>query len=72
MKTEPAIRPPAEIERLGFAVLCDRLGMADAIRFLQQFDLGQGDYTQERAGLFKGDTVESLSREITVRRKRRR
>ena len=62
-------RPPAEVSRIGFAALCDRLGMADAIRFLQQFDLGQGDYTEEREGLFESDTVSSLVQEMKARRK---
>jgi hypothetical protein len=69
MKDEALYRPPGEIERLGFAVLCERLGMADALRFVQQFDLGKGDYTRERERLFEKDTVESLYHEIEQRRK---
>ena len=69
MTNDTVMRAPVEIERLGFAALCDRLGMADALRFLQQFDLGHGDYTKEREQLFKQDTVESLYREIEMRRK---
>ena len=64
-------RPPAEIERLGFAALCECLGMADAIRFVQQFDLGRGDYTQQRNALFKEDTLEMLHREVEERRQRK-
>lgn len=71
MKTD-SLRPPAEVERLGFAALCERLGVVDAIRFVQQFDLGQGDYTKERERLFRGDTVESLFQEVEARRKRLR
>ena len=63
-------RPPAEVSRIGFAALCDRLGMADAIRFLQQFDLGKGDYTEERVSLFEGDTISSLMQEMKARQKR--
>jgi hypothetical protein len=37
-----------ELKRKGFQALVDALGYADAIRFLRQYDLGQGDYTQER------------------------
>ena len=71
MRNDTVTRAPVEIERLGFAALCDGLGMADALRFLQQFDLGHGDYTKERAHLFGQDTVESLYREIEMRRKSR-
>ena len=62
------IRPASEVSRIGFAALCDRLGRADAIRFLQQYDLGQGDYTKERTGLIEGDTVSSLMEEIKASR----
>ena len=68
--SETTTRPPAEIERLGFAALCDRLGVADALRFLQQFELGQGHYTEERKQLFRNATVESLAQGIEARRKR--
>ncbi|MGA7932359.1 MAG: hypothetical protein WCA35_02150 [Kovacikia sp.] len=37
-----------ELKRKGFQALVDALGYADAIRFLRQYDSGQGDYTQER------------------------
>jgi len=60
MKTETPLRTPSQIYREGFAVLRDHLGMADAIRFIQPFDLGRGDYTRERDGLFEGETVGSL------------
>ena len=68
MKTEAPLRTPSQIYREGFAVLCDHLGMADAIRFIQQFDLGRGDYTRERDSLFEGETVGSLARQIRERR----
>jgi hypothetical protein len=32
----------------GFAALVDKLGMADAIRYVQHYDPGEGDYTRER------------------------
>jgi len=62
-------RPASEVNRIGFAALCDRLGRADAIRFLQQYDLGRGDYTEEREALMAGDTISSLMGEIRIRRK---
>jgi len=56
----PKFRTTTEVTREGFAILCDRLGMADAIRFVQFFDQGHGDYTAERAKLFEGETIASL------------
>ncbi|MBI4579941.1 MAG: hypothetical protein HY718_09585 [Planctomycetes bacterium] len=37
-----------EVRREGFQALLDRLGPADTIRFLQQYDAGRGDYTRDR------------------------
>jgi hypothetical protein len=37
-----------EIYRQGLEALRDRLGRAGMIRFLQQFETGQGDYARER------------------------
>ena len=37
-----------EIYRQGLQALRDRLGRAGMIRFLQQFETGQGDYARER------------------------
>ena len=37
-----------EIYREGLQALRDRLGRAGMIRFLQQFETGQGDYARER------------------------
>ena len=37
-----------EIVRQGYQALVDSLGIVDALRFIQYFSPGQGDYTQER------------------------
>ena len=39
---------PEEIRQEGLKALRDRLGRAGMIQFLQQFDLGSGDYASER------------------------
>ena len=38
-----------EIRRLGIDALAEALGPVDAVRFMQSFDLGRGDYTKERS-----------------------
>lgn len=40
---------PVELRRQGFAALVKALGWVNAVRFLQQYEMGEGDYTQERA-----------------------
>lgn len=39
---------PLELNRLGYATLIETLGFDGMIRFLRQFESGQGDYTAER------------------------
>jgi hypothetical protein len=60
---------PQELRREGFRALVDRLGPADALRFLQQFDQGKGDYTKDRHTWLKDPAVEEIFREIEAARK---
>ncbi len=39
---------PIEIRNAGYAALNAALGPVGTIRFLQQFNLGSGDYTKEK------------------------
>ena len=39
---------PIEIRTVGMQALKDVLGPVGMVRFMQQFDLGYGDYTKER------------------------
>lgn len=39
---------PLEIRTAGMRALEDVLGCVGVVRFIQQFDLGYGDYTKER------------------------
>ena len=45
-------RPLAEVTDLAFRALTREIGVADTVRFLQQFGAGQGNYTEERDELF--------------------
>jgi hypothetical protein len=55
---------PIEIQNAGWIALRNYLGLAGALRFVLQYEKGQGDYTQIRRKLFKGKTVEGLIREM--------
>ena len=44
----------------GFEALVAALGPADAVRFLQQYDLGSGDYTRERTRLLGNKTARQI------------
>ena len=41
-------RSPAQLAADGFAAMVEKLGMADAVRYVQLYHQGAGDYTRER------------------------
>jgi len=55
---------PMEIQDAGWKALRDHLGLVGALRFILQYEKGQGDYTQVRSKLFKGKTVKDLIKEM--------
>jgi len=57
-------RPLAEVTHQAIEVLCRELGAADAIRFINQFTTGYGDYTAERDALFAGETLDQIIAQI--------
>jgi hypothetical protein len=62
-----------EIYRQGLEALRDRLGRAGMVRFLQQFETGQGDYARQRHRLLDRLSLDDLrkrSAASTPRRKR--
>ena len=42
------IADPVELRRRGFEALVQALGWVNAVRFLRQYEVGQGDYTRDR------------------------
>jgi hypothetical protein len=51
---------PIELNRKGFQALVDSLGYVDAVRFIKQFDNGEGDYTKDRDRWLGDRTLESI------------
>jgi len=37
-----------EIHRRGYRILAKELGVADFIKFIQEFEKGEGNYTEDR------------------------
>lgn len=62
------IQPLAEISQRAKSVLIQELGVVDAMRFLNQFQVGSGDFTVERTQLFHDDTVKDIVASIKARR----
>jgi len=61
----PALhKTDAQIRILGFQAVQRELGLSGLIRFMQQFDLGEGDYTHDRDAWQDDYTVDSLADEI--------
>lgn len=52
---------PNELRRRGMEALLRELGPADMVRFLQQFEHGQGDYTREREKWLGNPSVQEVA-----------
>jgi hypothetical protein len=53
-----------DIRRSGLEALSRELGPYRMVRFLQQFQAGKGDYTQERHQWLGNQTVRGVAQEI--------
>jgi hypothetical protein len=58
----------SEIRQAGLKALSRELGAVKMIRFLQQFDLGEGDYSIQRHQWFKNQSLEKLIEKLLVQR----
>ena len=50
----------AEVRRAGWEALTEKLGPAGALKFILDYDRGEGNYTELRKKIFKGKTVKSI------------
>ena len=58
----------AQVRKTGMKALLDTLGPAGMVRFLQQEETGQGDYSAERHAWLDGRNVETLADQIRASR----
>ena len=56
-----------ELSRKGFDVLVEKLGYTDAVRFIQLFDQGSGDYTQDRHQWLDQMSMDEILADIETR-----
>jgi hypothetical protein len=62
MSTYPL--PVAQITAKAISLLCREIGVVNTTRFLHQFSMGTGNYTDERDAIVGESTVEQLVAEI--------
>ena len=62
---------PVILRKLSLEALCKSLGPLGTVRFLQQYETGAGDYTKERDLWLRDADIESITIELTRRRKKR-
>ena len=55
---------PVQLHQKGFEALIAALGYVDAVRFIKQFDSGQGDYTRERHQWLDALSLDNLWAEL--------
>ena len=58
------VKPLAEVTQDAIRVLIQELGPANTVRFVSQFTVGYGNYTEERRQLFAGMTLDDIVSEI--------
>lgn len=54
----------AEIRRLGIEALSKALGPAGMARFMQQFEMGSGDYTRDRDQILGNPSIDEIFADI--------
>lgn len=49
-----------EIRKQGWQVLMSQLGIAGTVKFMMEYNQGEGDYTRDRQEMFQKFTVKEL------------
>ncbi len=57
-----------QVRQLGLEILNRELGPVGMVRFLQQFEMGQGNYTEERHRWLDELTVDEIANRIQKKR----
>lgn len=61
---QPSSMTPLEIRQQGLQVLVEGLGALGMVRFLHQFELGEGDYSKQRHELLADVTLSDVMKQI--------
>lgn len=63
-----SVKTLSELSQEARRVLFSNLGVADTLRFLGQFERGEGDYTAERESIHGNPSVAELGQKIRAHR----
>ena len=66
MKTQT--KPLSEINSQAIRLLSEKLGVSDTFRFINQFTIGNGNYTAERDAMFRDLTLDDIVSAIEKKR----
>jgi hypothetical protein len=66
MTTE--LKPLSEVNHQAIRLLSERIGVVDTFRFINQFTIGHGNYTEARDALFGHLTLDEIISAIEKRR----
>jgi hypothetical protein len=58
MSVQP--KPLSELTQQAIDILFKEIGIVNTVRFLNQFTIGYGDYTEERESLLKDLTLDEI------------
>ena len=58
------VKPLAEVTQDAIRMLCQQIGPVDTVRFVNQFTVGYGNYTEERRRLYADLTLDDIVSEI--------
>jgi hypothetical protein len=59
-----SVRTLDEIRQIGLAALRRELGLVGLVRFLQMFEVGEGDYTRDRYDWLGDEDVHALAESL--------
>ncbi len=57
-------RNPAIVRKAGISALQKELGTVGTVYFLRQFEVGSGNYTEEREQLLSGITLDDIVKSV--------
>lgn len=63
-------RPISEISYQATRILFEKMGVVDTLRFLNQFSVGQGDYTKDREKWLGDISLDDAISQINAERKK--